>query len=144
MSIEFQVTFDAHDPGRLAEFWAAALDYTIQPPPPPFGSWPEALAAWGLPEDQWNSRSAIVDPDGGGPRVFFQQVPEDKAGKNRLHLDLRRASGLRGDERMSALEAEATRLEALGATRLYRIDADAIDEGFITMADPEGNEFCLD
>lgn len=144
MALEFQVTFDAHDPDRLAGFWAAALGYVLQPPPPPFTSWPEALAAWGVPEAHWNARSAIVDPAGTGPRVFFQQVPEDKVAKNRVHLDLRHAPGLTGDERMAALEAEAARLEDLGATRLYRTEPGGIDEGFITMADPEGNEFCLD
>ena len=55
-----------------------------------------------------------------GPRLFFQQVPEGKTVKNRVHLDVRAAPGLQGDERMAALEAEAERLVALGATRLER------------------------
>ena len=80
------------------------------------------------------------------PRVFFQRVPEGKTVKNRLHLDVRAAPGLEGEERMSALEAEASRLVALGATRAYRVepDTETMESGFITMHDPEGNEFCLD
>ena len=98
-----------------------------------------------MPEDQWNSRSALVPLEGDGPRVFFQRVPEGKTAKNRVHLDVRAAVDLTGDERMETLEAEATRLEALGATRAYRVDpAPPMELGFITMHDPEGNEFCLD
>lgn len=76
--------------------------------------------------------------------MFFQKVPEGKTVKNRLHLDVRSAPGLAGAERMARLEVEATRLEGLGAKRLYRLEPDGIDEGIIVMADPEGNEFCLD
>jgi len=73
-------------------------------------------------------------------------VPEGKTVKNRLHLDVRVAPGLEGDERMRALETEANRLKALGATRAYRVEPDkaTMESGFITMHDPEGNEFCLD
>ena len=140
-----QVTFDCGDPAALAEFWAAALGYVLQPPPEGFDSWDAALAAWGIPEDQRNERSAVVDPDGAGPRVFFQRVPEGKTAKNRVHLDVRAAPGLEGDARMSALEAEADRLVALGATRLRRFEPGSeMSAGFIVMTDPEGNEFCLD
>ena len=52
--------------------------------------------------------SACQDPDGAGPRLFFQQVPEGKTVKNRVHLDVRAAPGLEGEERMAALEAEAS------------------------------------
>lgn len=145
MARAVQVTFDCLDPGRLAAFWAEALGYVVQPPPPPFGSWDEALDAWGVPPDQRNSRSAVVDPDGDGPRVFFQRVPEAKAVKNRVHLDVRVAPGLAGDDRMTALEAERRRLEGLGATFAYRVEPDGgLETGFITMLDPEGHEFCLD
>jgi hypothetical protein len=89
--------------------------------------------------------SASVDPDGAGPRLFFQQVPEGKTAKNRLHLDVRSAPGLEGDERMAALETEADRLVALGATRVSRSEpAPPMSHGFLVMQDPEGNEFCLD
>jgi hypothetical protein len=77
--------------------------------------------------------------------LFFQKVPEGKTAKNRLHLDVRAAPGLQGDERMAALEAECARLVALGATRVQRYDpAPPMDAGHIVMADPGGNEFCLD
>jgi len=144
---EFQVTFDCHDPGALAEFWARALGYELQPPPPPFGTWEEALAAWHVPESEWNSRSAVVPASGqAGPRLFFQRVPEPKTVKNRVHLDVRAAPGLSGDARMAALTAEAERLVALGAAEQRRVEPheDPLSGGFIVMTDPEGHEFCLD
>jgi hypothetical protein len=145
MAKTIQITFDAADPATLAEFWAAALGYQLESPPPGFGSWDEALTAFGVPRELWNSRSAIVDPDGQGPRIFIQQVPEPKSAKNRLHLDVRAAGGLQGEERMAALETECARLVALGGSKLYRIEPNPpMENGFITMADPEGNEFCLD
>lgn len=81
----------------------------------------------------------------GRARLFFQQVPEDKVTKNRVHLDVRTAPGLQGDDRMAALQDESDRLVALGATRVRRHEpAPPMSLGFIVMADPEGNEFCLD
>lgn len=72
-------------------------------------------------------------------------MPEGKAAKNRVHLDVRAAPGLEGDERMTALEAEAERLVALGATRRERHEpAPPTSSGFIVMTDPEGNELCRD
>jgi len=153
MSRQIQVTFDAHDPRALSTFWRDVLGY-VHPGPPgvelqegadPLAAWDEFLERIGVPEDERDTRSAIEDPDGDGPRVFFQQVPEDKVAKNRVHLDVRAAPGLQGDERMAALEAECDRLVALGAKREYRVDpAPPMELGFITMTDPEGNEFCLD
>jgi hypothetical protein len=152
MSRQFQVTFDAHDPAALSEFWRDALGYVFPAPPGvdlPEGAdrraaWYDFLDRMGVPAEERNSRSALEDPDGQGPRLFFQQVPEDKVAKNRLHLDLRAAPGLRGDERMAALEAECDRLVGLGATRIQRHEDSPMDGGCIVMADPEGNEFCLD
>ncbi|GIM89773.1 VOC family protein [Paractinoplanes toevensis] len=153
MSREIQVTFDAHDPAALSTFWRDALGY-VHPAPPgvtlppgadPLAAWDDFLDKVGTPKDQRNNQSAVEDPDGKGPRLFFQKVPEDKVAKNRLHLDVRAAPGLRGDERMAALEAECDRLVALGAKRLRRDEpAPPLSFGFIVMADPEGNEFCLD
>ena len=149
----FQVTLDATDPIALSRFWADALGYAIQPPPgrdlasdeDPIEAWMSFLEEAGVPVEQRDRASAIVPVDGAGPRVFFQKVPEPKTTKNRVHLDVRAAPGLTGDERMSALEAECTRLLALGATRLERHEpAPPISHGFIVMSDPEGNEFCLD
>ncbi|RKS08690.1 hypothetical protein DFP74_4409 [Nocardiopsis sp. Huas11] len=154
MSRQVQITFDAHDPRALSTFWRDALGY-VHPGPPgvevpegadPLAAWDDFLARVGVPEEQRNAKSAIEDPDGQGPRIFFQQVPEDKvATKNRVHLDVRAAPGLQGEERMAALEAECSRLVALGASRLRRDEpAPPLSAGFIVMADPEGNEFCLD
>jgi catechol 2,3-dioxygenase-like lactoylglutathione lyase family enzyme len=145
MAREVQITFDCADPAALSAFWAEALGYQLADPPPGFGSWDQALDALGVPPERRNDASAVVDPDGAGPRLFFQRVPEGKAVKNRVHLDLRAAPGLQGDERMAALEAEAERLVAHGATRLSRSEpAPPLSGGHIVMADPEGNEFCLD
>ena len=104
-----QVTFDCANPRAVAEFWKVALGYVDPPVPPGFESW-DALDA-SLPEDQQGSAWACQDPDGVGPRLFFQRVPEAKTVKNRVHLDLRVGTGLTGDERVEALETEAARLE---------------------------------
>ncbi len=141
-----QVTVDCADPERVGTFWCAVLGYHPQPAPAGFDSWDAALQAWGVPPEQRNSRFAAEPPEGdGGPRLFFQQVPEGKTAKNRVHLDVRAAPGLRGEERMAALSAEADRLVGLGATQVRRVDPDgALEAGFIVMQDVEGNEFCLD
>jgi hypothetical protein len=153
MSRHVQVTFDAHDPRALSTFWRDVLGY-VHPGPPgvelpdgadPLAAWDEFLARIGVPPEHRNTRSAIEDPDGQGPRLFFQQVPEDKVAKNRVHLDVRAAPGLVGEERMAALEAECRRLVALGARRVRRHEPEPpLSAGHIVMADPEGNEFCLD
>lgn len=153
MSRHLQVTFDAHDPRALAAFWREVLDYVVPGPPgmelaegtDPLAAWEDFLDGLGVPADRRNERFAIDDPEGRGPRVFFQRVPEEKAGKNRVHLDIRAAPGLQGEQRMAALETEAARLVALGATRLRRFDpAPPLAAGHLVLTDPEGNEFCLD
>jgi hypothetical protein len=153
MSRQIQVTFDAHDPEALSVFWRDVLGY-VHPGPPgvelpegadPLAAWEEFLAGLGVPEDQRNTASALEDPEGLGPRLFFQKVPEGKVAKNRVHLDVRAAPGLQGEERMVALEAECDRLVALGATRVRRHEpAPPMTSGHIAMEDPEGNVFCLD
>lgn len=143
MAIGVQVVIDCADPARLGEFWAAALDYKVQDPPEGFGSWQEWLAKMGIPEDEWNSANAVVDPDGKGPRIYFQRVPEPKAVKNRLHLDLN-VGGPRGTDlatRKERVAREVDRLIALGATRLSTTELRG--EHWVTMQDPEGNEFDL-
>jgi len=103
---------DCADPDTLTGFWSTALGWNH------------------LGSD--GHYSVIAAPGPGGQKLLLQRVPEPKAGKNRMHLDLHVAD----------VEAEADRLESLGATRL----ADA-QEGYgstwIVMADPEGNEFCV-
>ncbi|MBI1350112.1 MAG: VOC family protein [Actinomycetales bacterium] len=153
MSRQVQITFDAHDPRALSTFWRDVLGY-VHPGPPgvvvppgtdPLDAWEEFLEAMGVPQDARNTRSALEDPEGIGPRIFFEQVPEGKTAKNRVHLDVRAAPGLQGDDRMAALEAECSRLVALGAMRLQRYEPEPpLGFGHIVMADPEGNEFCLD
>ena len=78
---------------RSSEFWAEALGYVVQPPPPGFDTWEDLLREHKSPSPQWNAFSAVVDPDGVGPRLFFQQVPEPKQGKSRVHLDLNVGGG---------------------------------------------------
>ncbi len=97
--------------------------------------------------ERWAARDAVAAYHAArlAEFVFFQRVPEAKTVKNRIHLDVRAAPGLHGHDRMGALETEANRLEALGATRAYRVEPHraTMESGFITMHDPEGNEFCL-
>jgi hypothetical protein len=127
----------------LADFWATALHYRVQEPPEGFATWEDALVAWGVPESAWNDRSAVVDPDGVGPRVFFQRVPEAKQVKNRVHLDLNVGGGLQADpaQKRARNAAEADRLVAAGASRQREFDEGR--EYWLVMQDPEGNEFCI-
>lgn len=145
MSRDVQITFDCADPAVLAAFWAEVLGYRVQDPPGGYASWSEALEAFGVPAERHNDASAVSDPEGSGPRLFFQRVPEGKQAKNRVHLDVRAAPGLAGEERMAALEAEAKRLITHGSTRIGRHEpAPPLGAGHIVMIDPEGNEYCLD
>ena len=139
---DFQVTFDCADPERVARFWCEALGYVVPPPPNGFATWDDFDRS--LPPERQGAAFACVDPTGVRPRLFFQRVPEGKAVKNRVHLDVRVGTGLVGDERVAALEAECTRLVALGATRVQLLLADGFDESCLVMQDIEGNEFCLD
>ncbi|WP_405163890.1 VOC family protein [Nocardia sp. NBC_01499] len=118
---QFQVTFDCAEPERVARFWCEVLGYEHQP-----------------------EGSGAVDPTGVGPRLYFQRVPEGKVVKNRVHLCVRVGTGLVGEERLAALEAECARLLPLGATRLQLLLADEDNESCLVMQDIEGNEFCLD
>jgi hypothetical protein len=143
-ALEVQVTFDCADPAELSGFWCAALGYQLERPPNGFDSWDAALDAWGVPPEARNDKSAAVDPGGRGPRLFFQKVPEGKQVKNRLHLDVRAAPGLAGEDRTAALEAKAEELVTIAAQILRRVAPGPLDGGYIVMQDPEGNEFCLD
>lgn len=141
MATNVQIVFDCADPDKLATFWAEALHYKKQDPPEGFPSWDDFLRAEGIPESQWDSASAVVDPDGVGPRIFFQRVPEGKVVKNRVHLDLN-VGGPRTrphDERRLRIDAEVDRLVQLGARKSRAVEERG--EYFINMFDPEGNEF---
>ena len=120
---QFQVTFDCAEPARVARFWAETLGYEAE-------------------FDEEGGPAAATDPTGAGPRLYFQRVPEGKVVKNRVHLDVRVGTGLEGEERLAALEAECARLVPLGATRVQLL-YDGTDS-CIVMQDIEGNEFCLD
>ena len=143
MSVRVQVTFDCADPDRLARFWATALGYRMQDPPHGFATWEDFLRDAGVPEEEWNSASAIVDPDGIGPRLYFQRVPEGKTAKNRVHLDVNVGGGADTpiEDRKRTIETLAARLEDEGATRVRPFEQRG--EFWMVMQDPEGNEFCL-
>ena len=139
---QFQVTFDCAEPERVARFWCEVLGYVAPSPPEGFASWSDYNET--LPAEQRGAWFAASDPEGVGPRLYFQRVPEGKIVKNRVHLDVRVATGLVGEERLAVLQAEADRLEELGARRLQLLLADEENESCQVMQDVEGNEFCLD
>jgi len=98
---------------------------------------------------EYTGDSCIIDPRGGGPRIWFHVMPEAKVVKNRLHLDIcvsggRSAAGSRPDPlatRMQRVDAEARRLADLGATLTGALSEDGLDHYAVGMKDPEGNEF---
>jgi predicted enzyme related to lactoylglutathione lyase len=106
----YNVTIDARDPAGLAEFWRQVLGYRL---------------AFSEPHEV-----GIEPADDACPALIFVPVPEEKALKNRLHLDLA------PDDQ----QAEVERLLALGARR---VDIGQGDVPWVVMADPEGNEFCV-
>ena len=109
----FGLVLDCADPDALADFWGSALGYAT-------------LGTAG-------SYVLLVPTDGPGPKFLLQRVPEGKATKNRMHLDIE----------TSDIEAEAVRLEELGATRLSPDVRFEHGSSWVLMADPEGNEFCV-
>ncbi|SOD60773.1 hypothetical protein SAMN06297387_102260 [Streptomyces zhaozhouensis] len=139
---QVQITFDCARPERVARFWCEVLGYVVPPPPEGFASWDAYDRS--LPAEQRGAAFACVDPTGAGPRLFFQRVPEEKVAKNRLHLDVRVGTGLVGEQRLAALEAECARLLPLGAERVRLLEADEENESCLVMRDIEDNEFCLD
>jgi hypothetical protein len=120
MAIPVQVTFDCADPARVASLWSEALGYKLQDPPEGYASWPYFLTAIGVPEADWNKASAIVAPEGCGPRIYFHRVPEPKMVKNRVHLDVNVGGGLGTpiDERRARVDSAVERLCGIGATKL--------------------------
>ena len=134
------VTFDCADPDRMSTFWAAALGYEKR-------TWTEDLReqlfAAGLTEDDLAARGLAEDPAGVGPRLFFQRVPEGKTAKNRMHLDINTGHG--GPAEAHEVDAEVQRLGGLGATVTRKQEGTwgPWREYHYVMADPEGNEFCV-
>ena len=142
MTQPFQVTFDAHDPGAQARFWRSrsGTRRSHRRRDSPRGR--TSLAASTLPESEWNNFGAVVDPNKVGPRLFFQKVPEDKAAKNRVHLDVNASQGKgHGPDGWALVTAHVNRLTAAGATVTGEVDEP--HGRCIVMADPEGNEFCV-
>ena len=139
MAPRIQVTFDAADPHALSEWWADLLDYEIERD----GDFVAGLLAQGLVTGadvvdrdgilHFADAASMHDPEGVGPRFFFQRVPEPKAGKNRVHLDLAVAQ--------DDLEDAVERVVATGAAFIeYGSQG---DHRWAVMQDPEGNEFCM-
>ena len=145
MATGIQVVFDCADPERVARFWAEALHYKLQDPPQGFESWEAFLESQNVPREEWNSASAIVDPDGKGPRIYFQRVPEGKVVKNRVHLDLNVSGGREtsAEEKRRLVDAEVERLVGLGATVFRPGSVGQFDEYWAVLQDVEGNEFCV-
>lgn len=139
---KFQVAFDCAEPERVARFWCEVLGYVVPPPPEGFATRDDYDRP--LPPEDRGASFACLDPSGVGPRLYFQRVPEGKTVKNRVHLCVRAGTGLVGDERLAALQAECARLVALGAVCVRVMLADEDNESCITMQDIEGNEFCID
>ena len=119
------IVFDSPHPASAARFWSQALDdYEIAPYDE------EELArlrSAGINDPEDDPTVLLVATDSRLPRIFFQRVPEGKRVKNRVHLDLSTADAV----------AEVKRLCALGAT------VQAEHESWVTMQDPDGNEFCV-
>ena len=144
MAVSYQLVIDCTSPEPLAHFWAEALHYVIEPPPSGFDSWDDFYRSIGVPEEELGiGADSIADPNGEGPRIWFQVVPEQKSIKNRLHIDVH-ASGGRDtplETRRELVEAEAVRLVSLGATRLRTNVEEGLDHYAVALTDPEGNEF---
>ncbi|WP_290062177.1 VOC family protein, partial [Amycolatopsis solani] len=100
---QVQITFDCAEPERVARFWCEVLGYVVPPAPPGFETWADFDRS--LPAERQGAAFACADPTGVGPRLFFQRVPEGKVVKNRVHVDVRVGTGLKGAERLAALEA---------------------------------------
>jgi hypothetical protein len=125
------------DPAALGLFWAEVLGY----PRPDVDAWHESQRSQGRAEPGLNETFAIEDPAGRRPRLFFQRVPEVKAAKNRVHLDIAPPADQLG-ERRDQIDSYVERLVSMGARVIGPV---MDDEGyFVVMADPEGNEFCVD
>ena len=134
-----QIAVDADNPLELAKFWASITDYELEDHHEMIG---EIIAAGYATLDDtievdgrrhWATASACRDPDGVGPRLLFQKVPEPKTVKDRIHLDLH----VDESERQSLVD----RALSLGATKLW--DGRQGPQTWVTLADPEGNEFCI-
>ena len=140
----WQLTIDANDPARLARFWAQALGYQPVPPDEPGTAWQAHYRSRLGGQAAFDDR--LFDPDGVRPPLWFQPVPETKAGKNRLHLDLYptgRDNAVPLERRIEMVEAKVAELAGLGASVEQRARDDDPEDPvyYVVMHDPEGNEF---
>jgi hypothetical protein len=140
MAFDFQVVIDSSAPHELADWWAEALGWQIEAQDEAFirrmvetGAASEEDTTQHRGALVWKVGAALHSPDPGRPRVLFQLVPEPKTVKNRVHLDIRVGADRR--------EAEVVRLIGLGATELWRGAQGPFE--WATLADPQGNEFCV-
>ena len=141
MAYTFQLTFDSRHPHSQADWWAETLGWQVEPSNEDFI---RSMIDQGMATEDdttthngvlvWKVGAALQPPaDRNAPRVLFQWVPEEKTVKNRVHVDVRI-----GDD---DLETVVTRLAGRGATELHRgRQGPAV---WVTMTDPEGNEFCV-
>jgi len=143
MRPKVQVVFDCAGPEKLAAFYAKVLNYKVQDPPEGFATWKDALKEWGVPREDWDSASAIVDPDGRGPRIYFQRMDTPKLGKNRVHIDVNASEGPEVPlaRRKEQVRERVESLKALGAREQNEDEENG--EYWVVMLDPEGNEFCV-
>ena len=142
----WQLTIDANDPPVLARFWAQALGYQPTHPAEPETTWHAHYRARLEEDAAFDDR--LFDPAGLRPPIWFQEVPEEKAGKNRLHLDLYptgRDNALPMQRRIEIVEAKVAELIRLGASAQRRTRYDDPEDPiyYVVMHDPEGNEFCV-
>ena len=143
MALGIQIVYDCADPQKLSEFYAALLGYKLQDPPEGFATWEAFLASIGVPEEERNDGSAVVDPEGKGPRIYFQRMDTPKPEKNRLHIDVNASGGRKvpEDERRRRIDAEVERILTLGLGAEKLSVSDDENSYFVTLLDPEGNEF---
>jgi hypothetical protein len=144
MAVRYQLVIDCADPELMVRFWAAALGYEVEPPPPGFATWDDWRRDIGLPESYLGTGAdSIIDPAGGGPRIWFHALPDTKTVKNRLHLDIHASGGrdLPLEARRQRVDAEARRLCEIGATQTVVMATEGVDHYAVGMRDPEGNEF---
>ncbi|MBB5957051.1 hypothetical protein FHS29_003644 [Saccharothrix tamanrassetensis] len=137
MAHRIDLTLDTANAPVLAEFWKLALGYVDEPPPPPYKTREEWLEQFDLPEDDGEG-AWLCDPDGVGPRLSLLDVPEPKVAKNRLHIDIRVSGEGSPEQRWAQVTEHVERLTAAGG-KVLRVDG----RHHVTMADPEGNEFCV-
>ena len=140
MAFDVQIVIDSSAPHELADWWAEALGWQVEAQDEAFirrmveqGQAAEADTTRHRGALVWKAGAALNSPDPDRPRILFQHVPEGKTVKNRLHLDVRVGPDRR--------EAEVSRLLGLGATELWRGSQGPYE--WATLADPQGNEFCV-